>query len=83
MAERTLQLSPGDSVLMYTDGLTEAYASDGEMFGEQRLAAALQSEPMQSAEQMLHTVEQALNDYIASVPLGDDLTMLAIRRLNS
>ena len=83
MAERTLQLSPGDSVLMYTDGLTEAYASDGEMFGEQRLAAALQSEPMESAEQMLHTVEQALNDYIAPVPLGDDLTMLAIRRLNS
>jgi sigma-B regulation protein RsbU (phosphoserine phosphatase) len=81
MQERTAQLGAGDSLLLYTDGLTEACASDGEMFGEARLEAALGSEPIESAEHLLRVVDQALNVFIQSTPLADDLTMLALRRL--
>jgi GAF domain-containing protein len=83
MQERTIQLGPGDSLLLYTDGLTEAGSSDGELFGEGRLEDALRSARIESAEHVLHVVEQALNAFIQSTPLGDDLTMLALRRLES
>jgi len=67
--------------LLYTDGLTEAFSEAGELFGDSRLMDALQAIQARSADEVLVLVEHRLNEFIESVPLGDDLTMLAVRRV--
>lgn len=81
MSEQTIQLEPGDHILFYTDGVTEAFSYDGDLFGEKRLIDAVQSIQDGSADALLETVETGLNEFIGAAPLGDDLTMLALHRI--
>jgi len=81
MQERTISLAVGDMLLLYTDGLTEAFSPEGTLFGDERLLDALASVQKHTAEEVLVLVEHRLNEFIETVPLGDDLTMLAIRRI--
>ncbi|HVN15852.1 MAG TPA: GAF domain-containing protein [Anaerolineales bacterium] len=83
MTEETIQIVPGDSLLFYTDGLTEAFSPEGDLYGEARLTNALRSGMVSSADELLESVEQSLNDFIQSQPLGDDLTMLAVHHAKS
>jgi len=69
-------------LLLYTDGLTEAFSPAGELFGDARLMDALGAIQEHTAEEVLVLVEHRLNEFIETVPLGDDLTMLAIKRMN-
>lgn len=80
MAERTIHLGNGDSLLLYTDGLTEAFSPDGEMYGDVRLVGALRAAHVDSASGLLEAVDAHLNDFLQAEPLADDLTMLALRR---
>jgi phosphoserine phosphatase RsbU/P len=80
MKQRTVSMAEGDTLLMYTDGLTEAFNEAGELFGDSRLMEALKSAQAQTADEVLVLVEHRLNEFIESVPLGDDLTMLTVRR---
>jgi hypothetical protein len=75
VAQQTLQ--PGDRVLFYTDGITEARASDGSFFGEDRLAdllvrASLENLPVQ--ETVRHLADSIIG--FSCVGLRDDATML-------
>jgi len=79
--EKTITLEPGDSLLLYTDGLTEAFNLEGDMFGEERLLRAIGWQETDSADDMIKKVEAALDDFIADAPPSDDLTMLAVRRV--
>ncbi len=79
--ERTIQLKRGDVVLLYTDGVTEAFSPKGELFGEARLIETIQAQPLSSADGLLLAIEASLEDFRDSVPLEDDLTMMVIRRL--
>lgn len=80
MGERCIELSPGDVLLFYTDGLTESFSPDGEMFGEERLAALLCSLASYPPAAMLDALEAALFDFTAQSPLSDDVTLIAVRR---
>jgi sigma-B regulation protein RsbU (phosphoserine phosphatase) len=80
MSQKTIRLAQGESLLLYTDGLTEAFSPDGDLFGEKRLIEAIRSVASPSAEALLDLVESRLNEFIGSEPLSDDLTMLAVRR---
>ena len=66
---------------MYTDGLTEAFSPDGQFFGENRLIKTLRARHMNSADDLLGAAEDELKEFIQSTPLSDDLTMLAVRRV--
>ncbi|HEY5984649.1 MAG TPA: GAF domain-containing protein [Anaerolineales bacterium] len=77
---RTIQVMPGESVLMYTDGLTEAFSAGGDFFGESGLLAALQGVQPASAESLIGLVQAALTEFVGNEGLQDDLTMLALRR---
>ena len=81
MTERTIQLAEGESLLLYTDGLTEAFNLEGDMFGEERLLRALGWQASISADDMIKMVESALDDFAGAAPPSDDLTMLAVRRV--
>ena len=72
----TLLLRPGDGLFLYTDGVVEAQ-SRGELFGEERLAAALATD-IADAKAACHVVEMAVNAFAAGEPQADDITMLAI-----
>jgi len=79
--ERTISLSFGDKLFLYTDGLTEAFSAEGDLFGDVRLMEALTHTDAQTSDEVIVIVEEDLNEFIGLVPLGDDLTMLAIRRV--
>lgn len=79
--QKTISLNANDTLLLYTDGLTEAFSPTQELFGEFRLMQTLQSLQSQSAGEMLKAIEERLNEFLESNPLADDLTMLAIRRV--
>ncbi len=81
MKQRTISLGMDDLLLLYTDGVTESFSPAGELFGEERLVNALKIYPAQNAEEALEIVEAHLNEFSDPLPPGDDLTMLAVRRV--
>jgi len=78
-----LQLNEKDTLLLYTDGLTEAFSSSGEQFSESRVIAALQENLYRSANELLESLENLINVFRKGEPPSDDLTMLAIHRLKN
>jgi sigma-B regulation protein RsbU (phosphoserine phosphatase) len=78
--QRTIRLKSGESLLLYTDGLTEAFSPDGELFGEGRLLRTLRKLAASSAEDTLESIQSSLRAFIRQLPLSDDLTMLLLRR---
>ncbi|HEX5838858.1 MAG TPA: SpoIIE family protein phosphatase [Anaerolineales bacterium] len=72
-------LNPGDSLLLYTDGVTDAMNVRNEPFSEERLAeASLQSSP--SSEDLIKDVTTAVDAHIGSCEQYDDITLLAVHR---
>ncbi|MCA2000746.1 MAG: GAF domain-containing protein [Chloroflexi bacterium] len=80
MRQNFILLERGDFLLFYTDGLTEAFSPGGELFGDERLAQALSAAGGCPADQVLARVEEEINGFIETAPLGDDLTMLGVKR---
>jgi sigma-B regulation protein RsbU (phosphoserine phosphatase) len=77
--ERTMTFASGDTLLLYTDGLTEAFSPNGDLFGEVRLLDVMDSLSAGTAVEVIKSIEECLNDFIDPLPLADDLTMMAIR----
>ena len=81
LTERSMVMAQGDVVLLYTDGVTDAQAADGERFGEERLLAAVRSASGGSASDVVDAVCDAYHRFQGQMPAADDVTMVAIRRL--
>src|SRR5439155_25362328 len=75
-----LHIQVGDILVVYTDGLTEAEAHSGEMFGEERVKEIIQREAPSGAEQMLKTMLAALEKFTGSKPQTDDITIIIAER---
>ncbi|MFN7930730.1 MAG: SpoIIE family protein phosphatase [Blastocatellia bacterium] len=71
-------LQPGDQLLFYTDGVSEAQNSAAELFTEERLYACLQQRQVPTPEALLHTIATAVRAFSGTAPQADDLTMLAV-----
>lgn len=80
---QTLQLSPGDFVLFYSDGVTEAMSPDNEIFGGDRLKEALVAHAGSTADDLVQSVLSAVRAFRRSAPWSDDLTMIAMRMRQS
>ena len=76
--EYELQLEPGDRIFVYTDGVTDATNDFGNMFGLDRMLAALNRDPSAGPEQILRNVRQAVDGFVYSAEQFDDLTMLCM-----
>jgi serine phosphatase RsbU (regulator of sigma subunit) len=74
------KLSRGDMLLAFTDGVSEARNSAGELYGEGRVLALLEGSPA-SAPALLSRVEESLRGHTAGGEPSDDITMLAVRRM--
>ena len=72
-------LAEGDSVFLYTDGVTEATDSETELFGDERLMSALNKNPAASPDEVVNNVRQAINEFVGEAEQFDDITMLAFK----
>ena len=93
-SEKETVLAPGDSLLLYTDGVTEAMNSAGELFGTTRLLELCSSSPAgathadtdpadanpadDSPSALLSRINSSLTAFTAGTPQSDDITLLAV-----
>ena len=77
--EQELHLPSGALLFLYTDGLTEAENSAGELFSEPRLLAALERHGTESARELTLSMRQTVAEYAGETEQSDDLTLLALR----
>ncbi len=73
-----LTLEPGDTLFLYTDGVTEAKNRVEELYGEQRLLETLRQAPRHDLTDMIQCIRSAVRRHADGAPQSDDVTMLAI-----
>jgi len=78
--ERTVQLDPGDLLLLYTDGVTEAADGRGEMFGYERLAQFCSTHRAESAASFLDSLLREVRRFTGKDSLDDDLTVIILKK---
>ena len=76
--EFTLQMEPGDKIFVYTDGVPEATAASGEMFGLERMTDALNTCADGSPDEILRTVKSAVDEFVGDAEPFDDMTMMCL-----
>lgn len=79
--EATVSLGFGDTLLLYTDGLTEAFSPNDETFGVENLEKTITIARDISAHNLLNLLEIAVEKFMYPLQPADDLTMMAIHRI--
>ena len=77
--EGRVRLEAGDTLLLYTDGVSEAMDPDGREFSEERIVGSLSESCRQSVEIVLSTVIDAVSRFVGDAPQSDDITCLVVR----
>ena len=80
--ERELVLEKGETLLVYTDGVTEAMNLAKDLFGEDRLERAVEGGAVLSAEKLTERVVEKVEEFVGEAERSDDITLLAIQRRN-
>lgn len=76
-----IQLGASDTLILYTDGVTEAFNAQDEQFGAQRLADSLREfAGADSAQELLQSITRRVTDFSGNRPQSDDITLLVIKR---
>ena len=80
-----LSLAPGDALVLYTDGVTEAQTRDGVLFGQDRLLAALETSrgpegAGKDARALRDAVVAAVHQFVGDAPRFDDVTLMVVSR---
>ncbi|MCR5536760.1 MAG: SpoIIE family protein phosphatase [Succinivibrio sp.] len=79
--QQQLHLEYGDTLFLYTDGVTEAMDLQGEQFGTERLQEVLNAGTQLALKQQSAEVLQAIHGYVGEAEQSDDITMLSLRYL--
>lgn len=80
--EQSLMLEKGDVIYLYTDGVTEALNSENELFGEERLAKALNMhrEEIDTTNTFMKRIYEKVDEFADGVSQADDITMVCLSR---
>ena len=78
-----IRLAPGDTLYLYTDGITEAFDAANAAFTRQRLEDALLRGAGESLDRLVQGTVAAVRDFVGDAAQSDDITCLAIRRLDA
>ena len=81
--ENEFVLNPGDSLFVYTDGVTEATNSEDKLFKTAGLLATLNKEPDADAKRMCEIVTEGIDEFVGDAPQFDDITMLSFKYLGN
>ena len=76
--EYEIELSPGDRIFLYTDGIPEATDKDLKMFGTERMLQALNQDPTGSPREIIDNVRKAVEAFTEGAEQFDDMTMLCM-----
>ncbi|HOW04238.1 SpoIIE family protein phosphatase [Methanospirillum hungatei] len=79
-SEGSVTLSPGDVLVIYSDGVTEAMDPDGKLFTEERLYEVIQQHHLSSAEGLMQAIVLAVRTFAGTAPQSDDLTLIVVKR---
>ena len=80
VSHTSLELAPGDGIVLYTDGVTEAENDAGEQYGLERLCEVVQSHWANNAETIKEAIISDLRDYIAGHEIYDDITFIVVKQ---
>ncbi len=80
--EDHVTLAPEDTLILYTDGVSEAMNAEGEEFGVERLRELFTNNPPSNAKEANEAVLQAVSEFAGNTPQSDDVTCLVIRRIS-
>ena len=72
-------LADGDTLVLYTDGITEAENPEGEEFGMERLSALIRDNHMLSADGLMNRILERVTDFSREVGFNDDVTILVVK----
>ena len=75
--EGAFTFRPGDTLFLYTDGVTEAMNNEQELFGEERTALALSKLKGRKALELIRELRKVLGDFAEGAEQSDDITMMA------
>ncbi len=78
---RSVRIDGGETLVLYTDGLTEAMNGDGGFFGDDALRRAIRSSLLSPAEEMCSEILRAVVEFEDGAPHADDMTLLILRRM--
>ena len=76
--EHEFELHPGDTLFVYTDGVTEATSLNNELFGTDRMLTALNRDPDAEPAALLKNVRTDIDAFVGDAPQFDDITMMAL-----
>jgi sigma-B regulation protein RsbU (phosphoserine phosphatase) len=79
--EQSCALEPGDFVVFFTDGITEARNAGGGFLDDEGLEAIIRSRPCSTAAELVATIVAAVDDFAAGVAQADDFTVVVLQRL--
>lgn len=79
LEEKTVRLNPGDLLLIYTDGITEAMDENRSLYDENRLEEVVARSRGQSAEDVVSAIIEDVEAFRGTAPRHDDMTMVAVR----
>jgi sigma-B regulation protein RsbU (phosphoserine phosphatase) len=74
-----VRLEPGDGLLLYTDGITEAESSSDEFFTGSRLSGLVEANKLETLDSMVGNIVEGLKGFTLGREQSDDITMLAVR----
>jgi sigma-B regulation protein RsbU (phosphoserine phosphatase) len=78
--QKLVKFSPGDVLVMYTDGITEAHNRQGILFSEARLQEAIQDHRQRTAADILNTIFSEVNRFTGDAPDQDDMAIVILSR---
>ncbi len=78
--QKNLRLHPGDGLLLYTDGVTEAFNQQDKAFGEDRLRQAITDNQHLPAQELVNAIHRRVHKFTHPRPQSDDFTLLLLRR---
>jgi sigma-B regulation protein RsbU (phosphoserine phosphatase) len=76
---QTLKLNPGDTIFLYTDGVTEATDANENLFGDERLLKTLRDAGDLEPAEICPFVKSKIDEFVGDAPQFDDITMLALK----
>jgi len=78
--QKIVRMAPGDTLLLYTDGITEAQNAEGEFFGEDHLLDCVLAKANSPAEEILQALLDEVHQFVGGTPRQDDIALVVVRR---
>ncbi len=80
IGSKSIELAPGDTLVLFTDGVTEAVNEDFDEFGTQRLLQVVGAMRRKSPQQIIAAITDSVRDHAGDTPQFDDLTLVVLQR---